>query len=216
MKILDKLGDIEIGSVANMQKLKITYMYVALGIMLATFGLGIGLAIFPQMGGWTFAGLFILEIAVLIYFMFKKDVLSYSLFTFLTGLTLVPVIGSLIGAGLVGIIFQAFIGTLIIVALLTFYTLTTRKNYLAFRDILFYILIGVVVISLINLFLGNSILSLIISIVVMVLFSFFIIVDTQEVLYTDIDPLMAACSLYLNILNMFIALLNILTSLSKD
>ncbi len=216
MKILDKLGDIEIGSVANMQKLKITYMYVALGIMLATFGLGIGLAIFPQMGGWTFAGLFILEIAVLIYFMFKKDVLSYSLFTFLTGLTLVPVIGSLIGAGLVGIIFQAFIGTLIIVALLTFYTLTTIKNYLAFRDILFYILIGVVVISLINLFLGNSILSLIISIVVMVLFSFFIIVDTQEVLYTDIDPLMAACSLYLNILNMFIALLNILTSLSKD
>ena len=48
-----------------MQKLKITYMYVALGIMLATFGLGIGLAIFPQMGGWTFAGLFILEIAVI-------------------------------------------------------------------------------------------------------------------------------------------------------
>ena len=119
MKILDKLGDIEIGSVANMQKLKITYMYVALGIMLATFSLGVGLAMFPQMSGQAFAGLFILEIAVLIYFMFKKDVLSYSLFTFLTGLTLVPVIGSLIGAGLVGIIFQAFMGTLIIVILLT-------------------------------------------------------------------------------------------------
>jgi FtsH-binding integral membrane protein len=50
----------------------------------------------------------------------------------------------------------------------------------------------------------------------MILFSFFIIVNTQEVLYTDIEPLDAACSLYLDILNMFIALLNILTSFSKD
>jgi modulator of FtsH protease len=96
------------------------------------------------------------------------------------------------------------------------YTLTTKKDYMSLNTILIYILIGVIVISLINLFIGNSILNLIISVVVMILFSFFIIVNTQEVLYTDIEPLDAACSLYLDILNMFIALLNILTSFSKD
>ena len=41
MRILDRLGDIKVGSVANMQKLKVTYAYVTMGIMLATFGLGL-------------------------------------------------------------------------------------------------------------------------------------------------------------------------------
>ena len=215
MKILDRLGDIEVGSVANMQKLKVTYVYVAMGIMLATFGLGLGLQLLPQMGMGTFIAIVLVEFTVLFWFMFKKDVVSYSLFMFLTGLTLVPVIGSLISAGMISVIIQAMVGTLVIVVLMTFYTLTTKKNFLSFRTILFYILLGLIVVSLINILLGNSILSLIISIVAVALFSIFIIVDTQEVLYTDIEPLVAACSLYLNILNIFVSLLNIL-SLSKD
>ena len=214
--MLSKLKNIEFSGTANLAKLKLTYMYVALGIFCAIIGLSIALPYASVFSTGVFIGIVILEFAALFLFMFKKNVFTYSTFTFLTGVTLVPVISSLLTAGASGIILQAFVGTLLIVCLLTMYTLTTKKDYMSLNTILIYILIGVIVISLINLFIGNSILNLIISVVVMILFSFFIIVNTQEVLYTDIEPLDAACSIYLDILNMFIALLNILTSFSKD
>ena len=55
-----------------------------------------------------------------------------------------------------------------------------------------------------------------ISSIAVVLFSFYIIVDTQEVLYTDIEPIDAAMNIYLDILNIFVSLLNILGILEKD
>ena len=69
---------------------------------------------------------------------------------------------------------------------------------------------------ILNIFFGNSIFSLIISSITVVLFSFYIIVHTQEVLYTDIEPLDAAMNIYLDILNIFVSLLNILGILEKD
>ncbi len=216
MKVLDKLENIEFGSAANLAKLRATYIYVGLGILLATIGLIMALPFAKELGmmGWII--LSVLEFGALFLFMYKKNIVTYSLFTFLTGVTLFPIISSLISMNLSYIILQALIGTLIIVGLLTFYTLTTTKNFMNMKTILLYILIGIIVIAVINIFLGNSILSLIISIVVMVVFSFFIIIDTQEVLYTDVEPLDAACSLYLSILNMFVALLNILSFFEKD
>ena len=44
----------------------------------------------------------------------------------------------------------------------------------------------------------------------------FTIHDTQQVLYTDIDPLDAAMGLYLSILNLFVSLLQILGIISSD
>lgn len=213
--MLSKLKTIEFSGTANLAKLKLTYMYVALGIFCAIIGLSVALPYAAMISTAVFIGIVLVEFAVLFLFIFKKNVFTYSAFTFLTGVTLVPVISSLLTAGASGIILQAFVGTFLIVCLLTTYTLTTKKDFMSLNTILLYILIGVIVISLINLFIGSSILNLIISVVVMILFSFFIIVNTQEVLYTDIEPLDAACSLYLDILNMFIALLNIL-SFSKD
>lgn len=210
-----KIGTIDVGSVANMAKLRLTYMYVLLGIMSAALGLLIGLTFVPQMSTVMWIFLVIIEFGALFLFMYKQNIGTYSLFTFLSGFTLVPLISSFISMNLTYIVLQAFIGTLIITSLLTIYTLTTKKNFISLINILLYMLIGIIIITIINIFLGSSILQFILSIITMIVFSLFIIADTQQVLYTDITPLDAACSLYLDMLNMFIALLNIL-SFNKD
>lgn len=201
----------------GMERLKATYQYVLLGIVAAVIGVFIGLPLATAISGATYWMIVIAEFAVLFWFMFRPSIVSYLIFTALTGLTLVPVLAGLLSAGAGYVILNALLGTGVIVLGLTHYATTTDKNYLGMGNILMYILIGVIVISLINIFIiGSSILSLGISIGTMVLFSFFIIYDTQQVIKTDIDPLQAAMNLYLDILNMFVSLLNIFMSFGDD
>ncbi len=209
---LNKLDNI---SDSGMERLKKTYAYVFLGILMATIGSGLLLVMGIKMSLITWIILIAFEFGALFWFIFKKNILSYSTFTFLTGVSLVPMLGSFIDSGNGFIIIQALISTTVITGLLTIYAATTKKNYLKFSTILFYILIGIIVLLIINIFIGSSLFSLFISIVVVILFSFYIVLDTQTALYTDEDPLMIACNLYLDILNIFVSLLNIL-SYDKD
>lgn len=210
---LNKMNSI---STSGMQRLKETYRFVFLGILMALLGAGSFLFLGIKMSIVTWIILVVLEFIVLFWFMFSKSLLSYTVFTALTGCTLVPVLDSLISAGSGNIIVQALVGTAVITGLLTYYASTTKNNYLQYQTILLYMLIGIIILSIINIFLGSSLFALIISIISTVLFSFFIIADTQEVLYTDIKPLYAAMNIYLDVLNLFVNLIQILTSLQKD
>ena len=210
---IDKPGSI---SSSGMQRLRETYKFVFLGIFTCIMGCIIALPYASNISTAVWIGFIILEFAALFLFMFKKNALTYALFTLISGITLIPVISSFLGANLGYVIIQALVATASIVGLLTMYTLTTKKDYLQYGTILFYILIGIIILSLLNIFFGNSIFSLLISSVAVVLFSFYIIVDTQEVLVTDIEPLDATMNIYLAILNIFVSLLNILGILEKD
>ena len=210
---IDKPGSI---SSSGMQRLRETYKFVFLGIFTCIMGCIIALPYASNISTAVWIGFIILEFAALFLFMFKKNALTYALFTLISGITLIPVISSFLGANLGYVIIQALVATASIVGLLTMYTLTTKKDYLQYGTILFYILIGIIILSLLNIFFGNSIFSLLISSVAVVLFSFYIIVDTQEVLVTDIEPLDAAMNIFVFILNSFLSLLNILGILEKD
>ena len=210
---LSKPGSI---NASNMQRLRSTYSFVFLGLFLCVIGCIIGLPYASSISTPIFIGFVILEFAALFLFMFKKNVFTYSAFTLISGITLIPVISSFLGANLGYVVIQALVGTLSIVGLLTVYTLSTKKDYLQYSTILFYILIGIIILMILNIFFGNSIFSLIISSITVVLFSFYIIVHTQEVLYTNIEPIDAAMNIYLDILNIFVSLLNILGILEKD
>jgi modulator of FtsH protease len=95
------------------------------------------------------------------------------------------------------------------------FAMTTKTSFLGIGKYLFITLIVVVVAALLNLFFMNSLLSIVISGVSAILFSFFIIYDTQRIYSGEfISPVDAALSMYLNILNLFIALLNILRTFS--
>lgn len=203
-------------SVYNMHRLKETYKYVFYGILTAMLGAFLLFPYAASITGITFWGLVIAEIAILIWFLFRKNIGTYLLFTLFTGMTLVPILAKFINAGAADVIVLALVGTAILTGGLTYYAGSTTKNFLSMGQILFYILIGVVIMGLVNIFIGSSILALLLSIVTMILFSFFIIHDTQQVLYTDIEPLDAAMGLYLSILNLFVSLLQILGIISSD
>ena len=203
-------------SVYNMHRLKETYKYVFYGILTAMLGAFLLFPYAASITGLTFWGLVIAEIAILIWFLFRKNIGTYLLFTLFTGMTLVPILAQFVNAGAADVIVLALVGTAILTGGLTYYAGSTTKNFLSMGQILFYILIGVVIMGLVNIFIGSSILALFLSIVTMILFSFFIIHDTQQVLYTDIEPLDAAMGLYLSILNLFVSLLQILGIINSD
>ena len=203
-------------SVYNMHRLKETYKYVFYGILTAMLGAFLLFPYAASITGLTFWGLVIAEIAILIWFMFRKNIGTYLLFTLFTGMTLVPILAKFINVGAADVIVLALVGTAVLTGGLTYYAGSTTKNFLSMGQILFYILIGVVIMGFVNIFIGSSILALFLSIVTMILFSFFIIHDTQQVLYTDIEPLDAAMGLYLSILNLFVSLLQILGIINSD
>ena len=66
--------------------------------------------------------------------------------------------------------------------------------------------------SLVNLFVQSSSLDLALSIIVVLLFSGFVLFDTSRILKRahEMPPTLGALSLYLDFLNLFMALLNIL------
>ncbi len=203
-------------SVYNMNRLKETYKYVFYGILTAMLGAFLLFPYAASITGLTFWGLVIAEIAILIWFLFRKNIGTYLLFTLFTGMTLVPILAKFINAGAADVIVLALVGTAILTGGLTYYAGSTTKNFLSMGQILFYILIGVVIMGVVNIFIGSSVLAMLLSIVTMILFSFFIIHDTQQVLYTDIEPLDAAMGLYLSILNLFVSLLQILGIIDSD
>lgn len=196
----------------GMSRLKAAFGFVFLGVVAALAGSVAAWSFAAAIVGWVYWGIVIAEFAVLFWFMFTKNPLSYYLFTFLTGVTLVPVLSALVSAGAGGAIVSAFLGTAMITAGLTLHASTTKKDYISMGQMLFWILIGVLVMSIANIFIGSPILALGISIVAVVLFSFFILHDVQVAMSGEIEPIDAAMNIYLDILNLFVNLLQIFAS----
>jgi modulator of FtsH protease len=96
---------------------------------------------------------------------------------------------------------------------LTAYALTTRKDFSYLGGALSMgalVLFGAIIL---NLFLGSSVFSLAISSVAVLLFGAFVLYDTSRLLHSDEeDAVGGAIQLYLNFLNIFLALLRILSS----
>lgn len=108
-------------------------------------------------------------------------------------------------------------GTGVIFLTLSGYALTTRKNFSFMGGFLITGLIVALVASLANIFFHIPALSLGISAVVIMVMSGFILYDTSRMIHEPHgNYLMMTVSLYLNIFNIFINLLNLLGALSGD
>lgn len=202
---------------------KQTYKFFGASLLFATIGayLGMGFAEYITQG--VFIGIFVLEIALLFGLIFLKskpviNVIMLFLFTFVTGVALVPLLASVLKlpSG-VNIVAQALLMTTIIFGVMSFFALKTKKDLASMGKILFVSLIVVVIASVVNIFLGNPLLQVAIAGVAAILFSAYIAFDTQNIIRGRYDsPIMAAISLYLDVYNLFIALLQILGIFSRE
>ena len=140
------------------------------------------------------------------------------IFTFLTGVSLVPLLASLIGAGNGAVIGNAFLMTSVLFGALSLFAINSKADYSSWGKPLFITLIVVIIASLINVFvLQSPMMHVIITAGILLLFSFFTIYDTQNIANGAYDsPVDAAVSLYLDFLNMFTALLQLLGIFGGD
>jgi len=133
-------------------------------------------------------------------------------FTFLTGVSLVPLLALLIGMGSGGTIGTAFLMTAVLFGALSIFAINSKSDFSNWGKPLFITLIIVIVASLVNYFLLQSpIIHIVITAVILLLFSLFTIYDTQNIANGAYDSEVdAAVSLYLDFLNMFTAILQLL------
>ena len=140
------------------------------------------------------------------------------IFTFLTGVSLVPLLASLIGMGQGAVIGNAFLMTSVLFGALSLFAINSKTDYSSWGKPLFITLIVVIIASLVNYFLLQSpMMHIIITAGILLLFSFFTIYDTQNIANGAYDsPVDAAVSLYIDFLNMFTALLQLLGIFGGD
>jgi len=146
------------------------------------------------------------------------NMVALFVFTFLTGVSLVPLLASLIGAGSGAVIGNAFLMTSVLFGALSLFAINSKSDYSSWGKPLFITLIVVIIASLVNMFILQSpMMHIIITAGVLLLFSIFTIYDTQNIANGAYDsPVDAAVSLYLDFLNMFTALLQLLGIFGSD
>ncbi|CZE46199.1 Bax inhibitor-1/YccA family protein [Campylobacter geochelonis] len=202
--------------------IKDTYKLIGASLVAATAGAYIGMQVLSFYSPILFL---IVELAILfgMNYAVKKEQNTIALillfvFTFITGFTLGPILNMYLGMGAGHVVTQAFLVTAIAFGGLTVYAMNTQTDFSSWGKPMFYALIGIIIASLLNMFLFKSTMgSLIISSITAILFCGYILYDTQNIIKGRYDsPIMAAVSMYLNILNLFISLLNILGITNRE
>jgi len=202
--------------------IKQTYQLFAGSLLAASVGAYIGIGMAPAIASW-YWGLVILEFALLfgLYAAKRKEGLNLILlfaFTFISGLTLTPLLSSVLGMpGGASIVANAFILTTVAFGGLSLFAMNTSRDFSAMGKMLFIAVIVIVVASLINIFLGSPLLQLAVASIGAILFSAFILYDTQNIIRGAYEtPIEGAIALYLDFLNLFVSLLQILGIFGSD
>lgn len=214
----------ESSKVQLMSFLKATYQLFAGSLLAATAGAYIGLSIVNLLMGPVKWILFIVELA-LIFFVIPRvkhtpgvNLAVLFAFTFISGLTIAPLLAAIFampsGAAIVG---QAFLMTAVAFGGISMFAMTTKRDFSSMGKFLFIALIIMIVAAISNIFIQSSMMQLIIASGGALLFSAFILYDTQNIIKGGYDsPVEAALSLYLDFFNLFVSLLQILGIMNSN
>ncbi len=209
-------------STTRVDFLKKTYQLLALSMLVAALGAYLTMPFAAQVQSmrWFIFGA---ELLVLFFGLSLSrgkpglNMFMLFLFTFLSGVSLVPLLATLIGLGKGAVIGNAFLATSILFGALSIFAINSKTDFSSWGKPLFITLIVVIVASIVNIFLGSGTLGVIISAAVLLLFGLFTIYDTQNIANGAYDsPVDAAVSLYLDFLNMFTVILQFLGIASDD
>ena len=115
-------------------------------------------------------------------------------------------------------VFQAMCGTFIITGALTLFAMQTKYDFTPLSGILFTCLIIIIFASVLNFYFGINFVNIIIIVCSLILFMLYLIIDIQMIVggdhtwykFTEEDYILAAMCLYLDIINIFIRLLQLI------
>lgn len=194
---------------------KETYKLFAASMMAGAVGAYVGVPMAGTIAN-NFWLLFALEIGLLIGLHFVKHKPGINLavmfaFVFMTGITLAPLLAYTLGMNGGGVIIgNAFAMTSVVFGAMSFYAIKTTKDFTGYGKPLMIALLVIIGFSFLNYFIGNPMIHVIISGAVVILFSILVIYDTQNIMRGAYEtPIDGAIALYLDFLNIFIALLQL-------
>ena len=197
-----------------------TFMYLSLGLLI-TFVTGYTVSLNEVMLSNILSGgpeiIWILEIALAIFFGVKlpkmskgEAIICYILYTFLTGLTF----ASIFAVFSISSIITIFLVTACIFGVLALIGIKSNKDVTSVGTILFVGLIAIIILSIINIFIGSSMLALVLTIIGVLIFLGYTIYDIKclkvlEMVNYEVAPIYGAFELYLDFINLFINLLEL-------
>ncbi|MDD5157667.1 Bax inhibitor-1/YccA family protein [Sulfurimonas sp.] len=201
---------------------KETYKLFAASMMAGAVGAYVGVPLSGAIVSY-FWPLVILEIGLLIGLQFVKHKPGINLavmfgFVFMTGLMLAPLLARTLGMHGGGVIIgNAFMMTSVIFGAMSFYAIKTTKDFSGYGKPLMIALFVIIAFSIINIFMGSPLVSIVISGAVVILFSILVTYDTQNIIRGAYEtPIDGAIALYLDFLNIFTALLQLLGIFGND
>ena len=107
--------------------------------------------------------------------------------------------------------------TSVVFGAMSFYAIKTTKDFTGYGKPLMIALLVIIGFSILNIFLGNPMIHVIISGAIVILFSILVIYDTQNIMRGAYEtPIDGAIALYLDFLNIFTALLRLFGIFGSD
>ena len=200
--------------------LRNTYMLLGMTLLFSTLTAGLSMA----MGLGQGAGLLLALLGLGLLFVVRATansamgLVAVFAFTGVMGASIGPMLSAYLalpqGPELV---MQALGGTALVFFGLSGYALTTRKDFSFMGGFLMVGLLVAIVASIANIFLSIPALDLTISAAIVLIMSGLILFDTSRIIHGgETNYINATVSLYLDILNLFIHLLNLLNVLGGD
>ena len=200
--------------------IKNTYMLLSMTLAFAAGMAGVAMAL--NIGPFMSIGLSLGSIVVMIVTLKKADNASglawIFAFTGMQGASLGYILNHYVGlANGPELIMQAFGLTSVIFVSLSAYAITTKKDFSFMGGFLFAGLLVVIGASLINMFVGNGVAFVAIQAAVALLMVGLILYDTSRIVNGgETNYIRATISLFLNFINLFMALLHLLGMNNDD
>lgn len=115
-----------------------------------------------------------------------------------------------------GSIVSAFMGAAILFGVMSFYGYFTKKSLDSIGRFMFVGLIAIVIASIVNIFIGSNVFTMVISALAIIIFLGLTAYDTQNIRETvqrsttdHVEEVQGALTLYLNFINIFLSLLQL-------
>lgn len=202
------------------------FFYFGLAILASAAGTFVGLTYFAEfflanpMLMWA---LFALELGLVFTARWwsERRPINYVLFmafAFITGVTIVPLLALFLVEFGPTIIVKALLATTLMFAGTAIFGWTTKKNLSGLRGFLWIGLIGMIVVSLIGIFVPwSNTFEMVFAGFGVILFSAYTMYDIQKIKsFPGMSPMEAALGLYLDIFNLFIFILRLMGAASRD
>lgn len=207
-------------AISTNRVLKNTYMLLGMTLLFSAVTAGISMAVGLGQG----AALILMLVGFGLLFVVNrtadsgKGLLAIFGFTGVMGASIGPMLSYYLAMpGGPALVMQALGGTALVFFGLSAYALTTRKDFSFMGGFLMVGLLVAVVAMIANIFLAIPALSLTISAAVVMIMSGLILFDTSRIINGgETNYIRATVSLYLNIYNLFIHMLHLLTALGGD